>query len=231
MAHWRAGRQSLVTVHVYVEGGGERDDLLTDCRRSFHKFFESAGLKGKLPAVKPHGGRSQTIEAFKHRLADQNRDFVPVLLVDSEELVTGPVLGSTAKDHLSNRAADNAAFIRDVPNEQVHLMMPVMETWFLADRATTVRYFGAGFQESALPPAARAAETVSKKDCMDALKHATRALAIKRPYDKGEHSFKLLGDLNGLIVRDRCRWASRLCTLMEYIITREPFKEDATTQY
>jgi hypothetical protein len=220
-----------VNVDLYVEGGGERDDLRTECRKGFQKFFESAGLAGTLPRVKAYGGRSQTIEAFNHRLAQQDADYVPMLLVDSEELVEGPVLGSTVKAHLMARDGAVATPLRNAPDEQLHLMMPVMETWLVADRRTFADYFGQGFSANALPAAGRDVETVSKTDLNRAIEAATRRSETKGPYGKGDHSFELLAKVDGLTVRDRCRWASRLCILLEYAIKRDPYREDPTSKY
>lgn len=47
----------MVEAKVYVEGGGDRKDLKSKCREGFRKFFEKAGLTGRMPRIVTCGGR------------------------------------------------------------------------------------------------------------------------------------------------------------------------------
>ena len=40
----------MVSIKIYVEGGGDRKDLKTRCRQGFSKFFEKAGFKNAILA-------------------------------------------------------------------------------------------------------------------------------------------------------------------------------------
>ena len=113
-----------------------------------------------------------------------------VLLVDSE----GPTSeGLGVWSHLKDRDKWNPP--EGVFDDNAHLMVQCMEAWFLADRETLAGFFGTGFQSSALPGRTDV-ENVSKKRLFDALQNATRKCRPKGRYDKGRHSFELLGQLD-----------------------------------
>ena len=66
--------------------------------------------------------------------------------MDSE----GPVAqGAGPWAHL--RARDGWIRPADATDENAHLMVQCMETWFLADRDNLADYFGHGFNPNALP--------------------------------------------------------------------------------
>ncbi len=171
-------------VTVYVEGGGGSKELRTRCRRGFSKLFEKAGLRGRMPRVVACGSRNDAFGDFsvavKHR---GTRASFPVLLVDSEAPVT-----RGAWDHLRHR--DGWKRPSRATQEQVHLMVQIMESWFLADASVLRRYFGAEFNEGALPKR-RDIEAIAKEDVLSAIAAASRD-TTKGGYSKGRHSFQIL---------------------------------------
>jgi hypothetical protein len=83
----------VVTVKVYVEGGGDHNKALeTQCRRGFSEFFRRAGLEHRMPRVVRCGGRRQAYEKFRISHEGASPDDFAILLVDSE----APVAGSGA---------------------------------------------------------------------------------------------------------------------------------------
>jgi hypothetical protein len=80
-------------------------------------------------------------------------------------------------------------------NDQLHLMVELMESWFLADRAELANYFGAGFAANKLPGAESQVESVPKPDVLEGLERATRS-SKKGEYHKGNHSAELLGNVD-----------------------------------
>jgi len=86
-------------------------------------------------------------------------------------------------------------------------MVQVMETWFLADRETLRKYFGASLREEALR-AWPSLERVPKDTVLDALSRATAA--CRTPYAKGKVSFEILAKLNPNRVEQACPNAKRL---------------------
>jgi len=59
----------VVTVRLYVEGGGDSKELKTHCRRGFRKFIEKAGLQGRMPRIVACGGRQRAYDSFATALA------------------------------------------------------------------------------------------------------------------------------------------------------------------
>lgn len=187
----------MVSIKIYVEGGGDRKDLKTRCRQGFSQFFEKAGLKGQMPAVVSCGSRQKAYDNFCTATKTSGDDELPMLLVDSEEAVC-----QSPWKHLQTR--DGWTRPDEALDEQAHLMVQVMESWFLADRPALVRHFGQGFRESALPNRTKI-EEVPKQEVFDSLKSATRDCGKDKVYDekaKGRHSFDILGKIDPVKVRD-----------------------------
>lgn len=178
----------MVKIRVYVEGGGERKDgepLKNLCREGFRKFFEKAGLTGQMPEVVPCGSRDQTYKNFQRALA--NPDVWPILLADSE----APVSQNSVWNHLRER--DQWQRPSSVTEEQVHLMVQCMESWFLADKECLKAHFGQDLRQNTLPQNPKV-EEIPKQDVFDGLKNATRQ--CEKKYHKGKESFKILGKLD-----------------------------------
>ena len=76
-----------MSVTIFVEGGGDRDDLRTECRKGFRLFLERAGLKNRMPAIKARGSRAAAFDDFQTALGVAKTGEFVVLLVDSEAAV------------------------------------------------------------------------------------------------------------------------------------------------
>ena len=186
---------------VYVEGGGSGGPLRRALREGFRAFFEKAGLK-RFPRVVACGSRKDAYDDFCAAIERPSVDFA-ALLVDSE----GPVNATTAWAHLKERDGWNRP---DSATEQnVHLMVQVMESWFLADRDCLASHFGNGFRASALPAPQRDVEDVAKEDVGRALDESTRH-SRKGRYSKGRDSFELLSQLDAAKVIEASPHARRL---------------------
>lgn len=192
----------MVEIRIYAEGGGEGEELDTRFREGWREFFKSAGLAGRMPRIIRGKGRSRTFELFKTAVARRLPDTLPLLLVDSE----GPIRHDhTVWQHL--KARDNWDRPPEVSEDQAFLMVEIMETWFLADRAALRDYFGPSLRENVLP-AWPDLEAVPKTSIQDALQSATANCKTK--YAKGRVSFALLSKLNPVEVEQRCGHAKRL---------------------
>lgn len=195
----------MVSIKIYVEGGGDRKDLKTRCRQGFSQFFEKAGFKGRMPAVVACGSRQKAYDNFCTAVKTADDNELPMLLVDSEDAVSeSPWL------HLHSR--DGWLCPDGAQDKQAHLMVQVMESWFLVDRLTLGDHFGKGFREAALPNRTKI-EEVAKQEVFDSLKSATRDCGKDKVYDekaKGKHSFDILGKLDPGKVRKASPHAERL---------------------
>ena len=197
-----------MNVTVCVEGGGDASTLKRQCRRGFSDFFRSAGLSGRMPRIIAGGARDNTYKDFRAAVSTStDRDFV-VLLVDSE----GPVAeGIGVWSYLKSR--DRWDPPEGVTDDNAHLMVQCMEAWLLADRDVLAGFFGKGFNAKALPGRTDV-EKVPKKRLLDAIEHATRRCSPKGGYDKGRHSFQLLGRLDPEKVTMASPYAQRLISTL-----------------
>ncbi len=196
----------MVAVRLYVEGGGDTNRLRTACRRGFREFFLKAGLAGSMPRIIASGSRRSAYDDFC--IAQREGVDCALLLVDSEEAVAeddGPW------DHLSKR--DRWPRPPDASDGQCHLMVQVMESWFLADKAALGRYFGKGFNERALPKRDDI-EAIPKADVFKGLENATRQTETKGSYSKGSHSFEILALIDPKLVRRASPYANRLLVVL-----------------
>jgi len=192
-----------VTFKIYVEGGGDRKDLLTKCRKGFTKFFQQAELKGKMPKVVACGGRGNAYNRFCTAIKNRAESYVPLLLVDSE----GPVLKEVWA-HLKDRDDDNWNKPNEADESHAFLMVQCMENWFLADRQCLVKFYGQGFNEKILPRKLNI-EDAERNEVNEALRNATKR-TTKGKYSKGAHSFDILERLNPDLVINNSPHAARL---------------------
>lgn len=192
----------MPTVKLYVEGGGNNNHALrTACRRGFSQFLEKAGLAGRMPRIVACGSRDDAYKSFCTALR-QNRDELPLLLVDSEAIVAAD---DGSWQHLQRR--DNWQRPTNTSDDHAHLMAQCMETWFIADTDTLASYYGDGFNRNSLPRHANL-EAVSKEEIYRSLENSTRQTS-KGSYSKGNHSFEILGRVDPVSVRGRCTYAER----------------------
>ena len=197
-------------VFVYVEGGNSH--LVQEVRQAFTKFFAETELgEAKRPRVSVCGSRNDAYRDFCIAIS-QNKN--ALLLVDSE----APISSSNEPQ------SDNSPFKPwehlkkqdkwDKPNgakdDDCHLMVQIMESWFLADWEAVSKFFGQGFKANAKP--AQPIEKIHKSDVKAAISKATRDCKTKEKYDddtKGKHSFKLLGLISADKVLEASPWAKR----------------------
>ena len=160
-----------------------------------------------MPKVIVCGSREKALDKFRSAFTKAtDNDFI-TLLVDSENSVAegvGPWL------HLKGR--DNWDKPADATDENAHLMVQCMESWFLADKEALARYFGADFNKNSLPGRLEI-EEVPKSDIEEGLKMATWQCKKGR-YDKGSHSFGILAELNPDKVTEASPHAKRLITTL-----------------
>ena len=188
----------MVSVRLFVEGGGTSKALKTACRRGFRKFLESAGLEGQMPQIIACGGRADAYGDFKtaHAAGDS-----AVLLVDAE----GPVSAGEPWRHL--QSTDGWARPPATTDLQCHLMVQIMESWFLADTDALNSFYGQGFRRQRLP-ANPNVEQVTKQDVLNGLAQATRDTR-RGGYTRSD-SFQVLERLCPDRVRQASPYANRL---------------------
>ena len=187
----------MVKTKVYVEGGG-RKALNRQCRRAFNAFLAKAGIRSDTVEIEACGPRGEAYRTFS---ADSRKGLPAILLVDAE----GPVSVGSTWQHL--KGSDNWDRPANVTDDQCHLMVQVMESWFLADVNTLESFFGESFRRQALPRNPNI-EDVPKRDVLAGLERAAHGTG-KGSYSKGKHSFDILAMLDPEKVKEASRHASR----------------------
>lgn len=203
---------------LFVEGGGDSHQLRTACREGFTKFITAAGIR-KRPRLVACGSRHDAFDSF--RTAVSNGE-AAMLLVDSETAVVancqeGEAGAWTPWVHLRQRRGDEWVKPGAATESECHLMVECMENWFLADRVLLAKFFGNGFNANALPAENRAIESVRKVEVYSALKAATRN-SRKGEYGKGDHSFKLLAEIDPAKVTNASPWAKRFIDELKQVM-------------
>jgi hypothetical protein len=179
----------MVNVTIFVEGGGDSKELRTRCREGFSKLIKNMGFAGHMPRIVACGGRDNTYEMFKTAVASVGHDEYPILLVDSEDLISS----DRPWEHLSLRDSwDRPAGAGD---DQAQMMATCMETWIMADHGALQKVFGSCLRGGSLFPANNLEER-SRQELLAALKSATDNCGKNKGYDKGKRSFQLLAELN-----------------------------------
>jgi len=188
---------------IHVEGGGDATSKAR-LREGLTRFLNGSRLealrRGVRLRVVPGGSRTDTFREFEANYAAGRAGALVLLLVDSE----GPVQG-TPKEHLT---ASERWDLSTVSDDQVHLMVEVMEAWFVADRESLRIYYGQNFASGSLP-ATTTVEAVSKADVLTGLVRATRRTQ-KGEYHKTRHAFELLTLIDPEKVRKRAPHCQRL---------------------
>lgn len=189
-------------VRIYLEGGGDGKYLDVLVRKVFQKFFEKAGFVGRLPSVRPYGGRGSTYDAFCIALKSSTNRNHPILLVDSEDPVN-----SDPWTHLRTR--DGWDKPEGAQDDHVHLMVTCMETWIMADRDALRKVFHDCLTEGSLLSDTNL-ESRDRDDVQTSLESATRGCGKRREYRKGRRSFQIIEELDPGRLKDRLPYLNRL---------------------
>lgn len=193
-----------MSVRIYVEGGFE-GSTKSNCRKAFAAFLEKVIPPGSFKVI-ASGSRQKAYEDFSSAVRQHTADFI-ALLVDSEAPVIAP-----AWRHLNARDGDNWQRPSGAADDQAHLMVQVMEAWFLADQETLSTYYGQGFLRNSLPRQ-KDIEQIDKIRVFEALRHASR-LTQKGSYHKTRHGFDLLELIDPVLVRGASRNAENLFAVL-----------------
>jgi len=207
-------------VKIYVEGGGYHNpSLAQDCRKGFKQFFNNAGFE-KRPSVVACGSRRMAYEDYC--VAVKNGQ-PAMLLVDSEapiqeQFEQGDLYNWKPWEQLNSRTdqAGNKCDPWDKMGNDTdcHLMVQMMESWFLADVDTVKSYFKAGFKDLKFPNKDENIEDISKDRIEDILASSTKNTS-KTEYKKGRDSFTLLGKIDPAKVGARSKWSKRFLSLLK----------------
>ena len=116
------------------------------------------------------------------------------MLVDAEGEVDEK---DTPKTHLQ-KISSKFSF-KNVKEEQCHLMVQMMESWFLGDKEKLAEFYGKGFNANALPKNTNV-EKIPKSEVKASLVKAVSETS-KKYYKKGEHAGEILQMIDSNKVR------------------------------
>lgn len=172
------------TLTIYLEGGGDSDEIKRRCREGFRKLFESCKFK-RMPKLVACGGRGNAFDRFctAHEAGQEDA----ILLVDSED-----PMEDIEKTWTHLKARDNWDKPSGAKDDQVLLMTTCMETWIVADRGALRAHYGSHLKENSLPSLVNL-ESRGRHTVQDALQNATKE--CKNKYEKGKKSFQVLAVL------------------------------------
>ena len=186
-------------IRVYFEG----DDAL---RKGFNSFLKSeidlARQRGLGFNLIAGGSTAETIKDFM-TAARTHKDAINIVLIDSDKPDNGNLIAD-----LKQRESWDTEVGAEIQDEQIHFMVQVMESWFLADRDALKKYYGQGFRDARLP-GNQNVEQISKSDVYNGLKNATRDIH-KNKYHKTQHAPDLLSSLDVDKVRCKAPSCNRL---------------------
>lgn len=197
-------------IRIYIEGGGDSRDQKASLRQGFSAFF--ATVKDKARGNCMHwdivvaGSRRRCFDAFRKALED-HPDAFNILLVDAECPVS-----REPQEHLRNRDG----WTIEAQEGAWHLMVQMMEAWFVADPDALAGYYGQAFLDSAIPRSTNV-EQIDKAPLESALDAATRHTQ-KGSYKKIKHGADLLALINPAVVRRKAPHCERLFRRLESVI-------------
>lgn len=153
------------------------------------------------------GSREETIALFSHALATHS-DAFNVLLIDADHPVS-----TTPAEHVRRHFKRTWKTLR---NGQCHLMVQIMEAWFLADVEALREFYAKGFHAKAIPPTADV-EAIPKESVLSALKAATQRTQ-KGEYHKIRHASELLRRIRTSEVRKASKHCDALFKALEQTV-------------
>jgi hypothetical protein len=190
---------------IYLEGGGDSNQLRIRCREGFRKLLASCGFTGRLPRLVACGGRGAAFDHFK--TAHETAGEYVALLIDSEDPMTDV---EAAWAHLNAR--DGWDQPPGAGDEHVLLMTTCMETWVVVDRSALARHYGQKLRVSVLPPLANA-ESTMRDDILSRLVKATEKCS--NGYAKGRRSFEVLAKLDPAALKPHLPSSARVLRILD----------------
>lgn len=193
-------------IKLYVEGGGKgsQKNATIKLQQGFDTFFKTlkeATRDKKISfRIIPSADTQTTYEDFMRSVENSPNSF-NLLLVDSDEEVNEEPRAFLQNKHKKWK-------LRNVKNEQCHLMVQIMESWFYADKEKLAEFYGKDFNQKKLSKHSNV-EKIPKLDVENGLKEATKNTQ-KGEYHKIRHGAKILELINPQFVRTAAPNCKRL---------------------
>ena len=138
-------------IKLYVEGGGKGSHKRATIKlqQGFDAFFrelkDAAQSKKISFKIIPAGNTQSTYDDFIFSVENSPQSF-NFLLVDSDDAVAE---NESARAFLQKKYKKWK--LQKVKDEQCHLFVQIMESWFIAHVDALKEFYGQGFKESTIP--------------------------------------------------------------------------------
>ncbi len=195
-------------IRIYIEGDTKHKGKNTDItlRQGFNYFFRELidKAKNKNTTLRPitYGSKFETFKKFLDGLEEYPESFV-LFLLDSDAPIDE---NETPKSFLQKQ--NPLWHLQDAEENQCHLMVQVMESWFFADKDKLAEFYGQNFNRNALAKNTNV-EKIPKATVESGLANATRNTQ-KGEYHKTRHGAKLLELINPQKVREAAPHCEKL---------------------
>ncbi len=195
-------------IRIYIEGGKQSKNSNISLREGFSAFFGELKEKAREKRIKFDvvlcGNSAETYKDFLIGVKYHQNSFV-AFLIDSDNEVSEK---DTPKSFLQKQEKSRNWNFENVENEQCHLMVQIMESWFLADVETLKSFYGQNFKHSVIPRQPNV-EKIVKLDVESSLDKATNKTS-KGKYHKIKHGADLLSKIETAKIRVKAEHCNRL---------------------
>ncbi len=198
-------------IRIFIEGGSKGQDRFSSqkLRIGFASFLSELVAEAREKKIRFNinicGSTDQTFRIFQSANKKTNNSFL-CFLVDSDKPLEDD---DTPKSFLQREKTLNFENVKD---EQCHLMVQIMESWFLADVETLKTFYGQKFKPNTIRKQTNI-EKIAKLDVEKSLDKATNETS-KGKYHKIKHGAELLGKIETAKVREKSEHCNRLFETM-----------------
>ncbi len=177
-------------IRIYIEGDTKHKGKNTDItlRQGFNLFFRELvdKAKNKNITLRPitYGSKFETFKKFLDGKREYQNTFV-LFLLDSDAPIDE---NETPKSFLQKQ--NPLWHLQEAEENQCHLMVQVMESWFFSDKEKLSEFYGQKFNLNKRAKNTNV-EKIKKSDVENQLANATKNTQ-KGEYHKTKHGAKLL---------------------------------------
>jgi Domain of unknown function (DUF4276) len=194
-------------IQIFIEGGSKGQDRFSSqkLRIGFASFLSELVAEAREKKIRFNinicGSTDQTFRIFQSANKKANNSF-PCFLVDSDKPLEADDTPKVFLQREKNWDFEN------IEDNQCHLMVQIMESWFLADVETLKSFYGQNFKHNAIPKQPNV-EKIAKLEVENFLDKATNETS-KGKYHKIRHGTELLGKIKTVKVKEKAEHCRRL---------------------
>lgn len=195
-------------IRIYIEGDTKQKGKFNTIalREGFNRFFTELIEKAKAKNIALRlimcGSKYETFKDFLNAAKSYQDSFV-IFLLDSDA-----PLEETETPRTFLQKQNPLWHLHEAEENQCHLMVQLMESWFFADKDKLAEFYGQNFNRNALSKN-KNVEKIAKADVENGLTNATKNTQ-KGEYHKTKHGAKILEIINSQKVRAAAPHCERL---------------------